>query len=357
MTLGEAARRAPHLKSLTSLRFFAAAFVVVHHAFGPDNIPVVDLGFLGVTFFFALSGFILTWSGSSDNGVWACYRNRFARVYPLHVVTLLIAVMLPFAMSDGPATFVQNLFLLQAWTPDGAHSFNWVSWSISAEAFFYLLFPFVISVLRNRSPRTLLVTGGLAWLVPVVLTAVLNRTVPDVAFFLTYDFPPFRFGEFLAGVCLALWMKQGGRPTQLMVRGSLAAAGIFAAVIIAADVLHPLGRSYDSALLLPCVLVVLFAAATSDSAGRPSILHSRYLVTLGQWSFALYLVHMLVIRCFSYLIGQDRASYLPWWAALLAAVLSVAASGVAYSLVEKPLEKRLRSDRRLPAVLAEVGRR
>lgn len=345
MTLGESAVQ-PRLHSLTSLRFLAAAFVVVHHAFGPDNLPVIDLGFLGVTFFFVLSGFVLTWSGSADNGMWACYRNRFARVYPLHVATLLVAAVLPFAMSDRPATFLQNALLLQAWTPEGAHSFNWVSWSISAEGFFYLLFPLVIMMLRSRSARTLAVTAALAWLVPVVTTAILNRAVPDAAFFLTYDFPPFRFGEFLIGVCLALWMRQGIPLTAFMARAAIAGSGLCIALILLADVVHPLGRSYNSAVFLPVVVVALFVTATKDVAGRPSVLHNRVLVTLGQWSFALYLVHMLVIRAIAALIGEDRPAYLPWWPALLSLILSVALSGIAFQFIEKPLERRLRAPRK-----------
>lgn len=351
MTSGGSAAK-PRLHSLTSLRFFAAAFVVVHHAFGPDNIPVVDLGFLGVTFFFVLSGFVLTWSGSADNGIWACYRNRFARVYPLHLVTLLAAALLPFAMKDGPGTFLQNVLLFQAWTPDGAHSFNWVSWSISDEAFFYLLFPFVIMMLRGRSARTLVVTAVLAWLAPVVLTVILNRAVPAEAFFLTYDFPPFRFGEFLVGVCLALWMRQGIPVTAFVSRAAVVGSGLCVAMIMVADIVHPIGRSYNSAVFLPVVVVVLFVAAMRDVSGRPSVLHNSKLVTLGQWSFALYLVHMLVIRALAAVIGADRPAYLPWWAAILALVLSVALSGIAFQFIEKPLEKRLRSDRKLPAALS-----
>jgi peptidoglycan/LPS O-acetylase OafA/YrhL len=268
------------------------------------------------------------------------------------MVTLLVAVVLPFAMEDQPGTFLQNVMLLQAWTSDGAHSFNWVSWSISAEAFFYLLFPLVIRVLRGRAARTLLATAAIAWLVPVILTAALNRAVPDYAFFLTYDFPPFRFGEFLVGVCLALWMKQGVAISAFAARVVVGGSALCVAVILGADVLHPLGRSYDSALFVPVVLVAIFGSATRDVAGKRGLLHRRSLITLGQWSFALYLVHMLVIRVLAAVIGAERAAYLPWWAAILAVMLSVLLSGLAFQFIEKPLERRLRIGRRMPARLS-----
>lgn len=227
-----------------------------------------------------------------------------------------------------------------------------MSWSISAEGFFYLLFPFVIMLLKGRSPRTLIVTAVSAWLIPVLLTALLNRSLPDVAFFLTYDFPPFRFGEFLVGVCLALWMRRGIQLPARISRAAVAGSGVFVAFVLVADVLHPIGRSYDSALFVPAVTVALFAAASSDLAGRPSLLHNAALVTLGQWSFALYLVHMLVIRTLAAVMGEGRPAYLPWWAAIIALLLSVALSGVAYEFVEKPAENRLRGIRRAPATLS-----
>lgn len=97
------------LPSLTSLRFFAALLVVLHHMPGE---PFVE-GYVGVTFFFILSGFILSHSYAERLGDGSCSASDFwiarvARVYPLHVVTLLLAVPEALAMSEGWA-FFRNL--------------------------------------------------------------------------------------------------------------------------------------------------------------------------------------------------------------------------------------------------------
>ncbi|MCU1447405.1 MAG: acyltransferase 3, partial [Cryobacterium sp.] len=203
--------RAVNLRSITSLRFFAALLVVLHHAFGPEGIPVLNLGFLGVTFFFVLSGFILTWADSARHGVVAFYQNRIARIFPLHLATLGIAVLLPFGLTDSPATLIQNLTLTQAWSNDGAHSFNWVSWSISVEAFFYLLFPFAFVALRNRSMKALLLVAAIAILVQLGFSEWIRTTDLSNAHFLTYDFPPYRLGEFIVGICLGHALLGGWR--------------------------------------------------------------------------------------------------------------------------------------------------
>src|SRR5579859_3585178 len=165
----------PRLDELTSLRFFAAATVTLFHLKvegvvegGPwwyENFAAI--GYIGVNFFFTLSGFILVYSYEgrdySPAGFW---RSRFARIYPAYLFSLLLALPgfiaaldqldLPFfAWSKAhfiPACLL-TLTLLQAWIPQGALTWNPVCWSLSVEAFFYGLFPF----LKIRRPWLLLI--------------------------------------------------------------------------------------------------------------------------------------------------------------------------------------------------------
>src|SRR5690242_12787179 len=93
----------PALPALTSLRFLAALAVFLHHA------GLFADGFFGVTFFFVLSGFILTYNYRrtlADGGrgaVWDFYVARFARVYPLHIFALIAA--LPWVASQMPTVW------------------------------------------------------------------------------------------------------------------------------------------------------------------------------------------------------------------------------------------------------------
>src|SRR6478736_4236025 len=126
-----------HLPSLTSLRFVAAALVLVHHLviYAPTLTVVSQLasiGYVGVTFFFVLSGFVLTWAWSPELQARTFYRRRFARVYPVH---LLFVVVSAFSERLDWGALPANVSLLQAWSPDDTvvRSFSGVSWSLSCE--------------------------------------------------------------------------------------------------------------------------------------------------------------------------------------------------------------------------------
>lgn len=160
------------IETLTALRFFAAAWVVLYHWW-----PKLDVGFtpnlaakgyLGVEAFFVLSGFVIShvYLKSFEEGrfryggfLWA----RVARIYPLHLATLGAMIALAFAaglvgasVSEGVVdwrSLPANLLMLQAWGLAPEAAFNHPSWSISAEWFAYLTFPaFAAAAVRFRRP-------------------------------------------------------------------------------------------------------------------------------------------------------------------------------------------------------------
>ena len=141
------------LDALTGLRFVAALAVFVHHIGNKFGMPHVRgcLGALAVSFFFVLSGFILTYvyHGRLDRaGVKRFYFTRWARIWPLHFVCLLLVLFVAgrwhlITRDGGLLQLLLNGTLLQSWIPFRTYvfSFNGVSWSISTELFFYLMFP------------------------------------------------------------------------------------------------------------------------------------------------------------------------------------------------------------------------
>ena len=92
------------LDSLTGLRFFAAEMVVIHHFSNFATLPFLwryqGFGATGVTFFFVLSGFVLTWSFRPADTPGRFYWRRFARIWPLHAVTTLLALPVFYSMRD-----------------------------------------------------------------------------------------------------------------------------------------------------------------------------------------------------------------------------------------------------------------
>lgn len=154
------------LDSLTAVRGPAALLVfgyhVIHGTQWANWLPGARLGYVGVSLFFILSGFVLAWSYNKNAGAKNFYLRRFARVYPLHLFFYCVALLglLLFGVSNSagdlnPLSALLNLVLLQAWVPSWEVIFsnNAVSWSLSCEAFFYLMTPFVLNRLDGMRYR------------------------------------------------------------------------------------------------------------------------------------------------------------------------------------------------------------
>ena len=164
------------IRSLTGIRGFAALWVLLLH-FGDELttlIPQYELirpftgkGHIGVDLFFVLSGFIITYVYSSVEHWNKSKRfdfliKRFARIYPVHLFTLLSLAVLVLGASllgknlTGIYTlkeFVINFFLLQGF-PISEPSWNYPSWSISAEFFGYLaIFPLTVWLFCSETAK------------------------------------------------------------------------------------------------------------------------------------------------------------------------------------------------------------
>jgi peptidoglycan/LPS O-acetylase OafA/YrhL len=258
-------------------------------------------GFIGVSFFFVLSGVVLTWSARPGQSAGQFYWRRFARIYPSHFVTSAIAIALYlFVMPPHKALWagLLTLALLHAWVPvPGVYSAaNGVSWSLSCEAFFYALFPGITAVFARVS-RTRRVA-----IVAVVLTLSSTAAIAgslaaggryDTALYMS---PAVRAGEFVLGVALGLRLREGWVPR---VRVSLAWAATGVAVAAALWVGWLLGwpvpRGLADVLTVGPLALVLVAYAGRDLTGRRTVMAQRWAVYLGQISFAFYLVHQIVL--------------------------------------------------------------
>jgi peptidoglycan/LPS O-acetylase OafA/YrhL len=350
----QAQTRRIHLNSLTGLRFYAALVVVLYHIsryFEPMGFaaPVVGFGYTGVSFFFILSGFVLAWSSREGDAKAAFYWRRFARVWPLHALTTILAIIVA-AIVGIPIVWQALPFVLtltQAWLPPGdyRYAFNGVSWSLACEAFFYLLFPTLNRFIRSR--RRLLAVPA------VVLTGLLFVAAAGIAIaperalgYLFYTMPAFRLGEFIVGICLAVAIQRGWRPRFTLRQALLGTAGLYAVLMAGSQF------TLGSPELLPYVVAdlvmlggfvaVIAAAAAGDIRGDGGHFRSTGLFKLGQWSFALYLVHELVVKLADTLV--DPLTTGPAAVASLTVVaLSVALSGVLYERFERPIEARMRS--------------
>lgn len=350
-----------NLRPLTSLRFFAAFMIVVHHL--PLRFPDSDFVFPGtlihgVSFFFVLSGFILThvYASKPWPGYWRFIALRLARLWPMHVFVILLlisSVRIPglfvsydSVTFDGSGIFNRrfalalNVALVHAWSPFPAHMYSWnsPSWSISTEMGFYLAFPFLLLNIRNNWHYKLI---GSALLVGVILS--LMRFLPatggleEVARISAVSTNPlFRGFEFCLGMATwALWDRYFRRCAWSFVAWSAIELAVVAFTIL--WFLRLFEVTFTSTFLLPwsggcgsCFVMAGLIAVLADGRGLFSkVLSTSPFVSLGNISYSVYMLHIFLLKVVSnyglYTFGRT-----PYLAFVLAT------SSVTYLLIEKP---------------------
>lgn len=302
--------------NLTVARFAAAFLVFLHHSSPVEYDAVASPfwknvyanGFVGVSFFFIVSGFVLAASSwdklarLSGNASAAFYWKRLARIVPLWA--LVSSPWIVKAVAEGDPNLIPFLTFTQAWDRDALVAFGMlgVAWTLSVEMFFYLLFP-LIAAAGHRIPAAkvgpALIGVGLA--IPV-LGAAWYAAHPDAAALLfvdpnsphrwLYRFPPARLGEFLAGIGLFLTLRHGG--LRLGRAGALALFGAGAVGLVVTMGTLPVGGAYWVAPWAVLFAVIVAALARMDALGL-SVRH-RGLLVLGEASFAFYLVHQFFFK-------------------------------------------------------------
>jgi peptidoglycan/LPS O-acetylase OafA/YrhL len=309
------------ISALTSLRFFAASMIVFDHATANHHGWIRDIPYYqGVTFFFVLSGFILTYSYPvliDKKDILNFWLARFARIWPAYFVSLVWAIILVpgwltiLATPYGAFRAVLSSVGLQAWVPQMDYFFypNAVCWSLSVEAFFYLLFPFLIRELQARRYWTLLLCCIPTCLVLVTATAsnltlyAKSTTEVDIDA-LVYIFPPTRLPEFILGMLAALSLRQPAskrpNPAIATLFEIMAVAAVLAQYLIGPNWYEtgPLSHMFPASVCLwlersgSAPLYALLIGVIAREQGLLSrLLCFRPLVMGGEISYALYLLH------------------------------------------------------------------
>jgi len=360
------------LPALTSLRFFAAFHVLLFHTqamgavFGPVWFQrLSSIGYVGVSFFFVLSGFILvyTYAGRSTTAR-EFWRARFARVYPAYAFALLITVpfflftvqhsseiKLPFVAFEAAHVKLASaleILLLQAWVPPAALSWNAVGWSLSVEAFFYLLFPFLLLRYSRLSPKQLFAIMLASWLASNLISTAYTVLRPDGIVHpdanvytswmqLVKFFPLARLPEFLMGMAAGVLFLRSERKQR--VAWPLLAAGVAAVAMVASFANHIPYAVIHTALLSPAFAAIIYGVALGPRWS--SLLENRLLVLLGDASYSMYLIHSyIVFNVFHNAKGDVRNANFSGLA--LCTVIALAFAILVYRFIEEPARRKLR---------------
>ena len=210
------------IESLTFLRFFAALVVVIYHygQVATKGWPLFTrAGPQFVTFFFVLSGFVLTiaYGGGAKIKTKPYLGARFARVYPLYLLALVSCALVQLSLGETVRgkDFALNVFLVQTWFPPFTPTVNYPGWSISAEAVFYLMFPLASLGMERfrRWPYLVFLAAIFFWLVTQVTTTSLALSDlpktygPEFRDFILYN-PLLHICSFVLGIAGAILFRE-----------------------------------------------------------------------------------------------------------------------------------------------------
>jgi peptidoglycan/LPS O-acetylase OafA/YrhL len=356
-----------YLLNLTPLRGIAAIWVVVFHfseivvKFVPlDRSLVLTKGYLMVDLFFIMSGFIMchVYQQSFQTGVNTqnfrkFFMARFARIYPLHFFTLLMVIIICFIVNGwgpvwDPKAIPTHLLLLQSFGIHKIFTWNVPSWSLSAEWWAYMIFPFLVVFLYRKKG----LATGLLMLFVVLAYLGIMFWIPRVNFFepnlphrqnldVTYDFGYLRgLAGFISGMLLYKCYETG-LFRKIFQKDITGIAIIFCTIL-------SMHRAWNDGLT-----IILFAAIVFAFSLNNGIIHvickNSILQYLGKISYSIYLMQMFInipifigLKLPGLVYMKDTVSTTFWigtaWC-LVNVLIVIGVSSITYYTIENPCRK------------------
>ena len=301
-------------KSLTGLRFVAALIIVNFHYGKETEFTSLAKQFLTsgpmmVTFFFVLSGFVLTYAYLKREhfSTQQYLAARIARILPLYFLALAISLALQLSLFELNRFDLIHIFisasLLQAWFPPLALEFNGPAWAISVQMFFYLLFPLIIIYLRRIKPKVSsvwILSISIHLLAQLVVFNLINsdfiQPSGSISHSLVTYFPLAHLGSFLVGVAAGYYAHHSPRYLEKgnrlfwTISGGLSLVFLF---LLLNNRLFTKVAGYrtpiTARLLVPTFLLLIFLFIHQKNYLR-LIFQSKAFILLGEASYALYIL-------------------------------------------------------------------
>jgi len=364
------AAQPPRSLALMGLAFLAQIVIVWRHSskllgLAPDSF--LTLHGTTVTIFFILSGFYLTLAhaGVAPREYPRFIFARLARIWPLHIAGLLLALLIlprthaALATPIGRTSFAANLALVQAWFPSSRiiGIYNPPAWFLSALFFMYLLFP----LLRHRLERNWPIKLGASVAIVMALIFFCNTTALSPAWsfsgvsgaYVLYFHPLARLPEFILGMILALVYQR--LPSLPRLRPLSAAALEFAALaaIVIAKLITPSvvnavhhipavgagGGLYLEMIgleILPFAFLILVLSSQQGPLAR--LLSLRPVTMLSKLVFSIFVTHMTVLIVLAPHMPASGSDY-PWLVYLALWPLFIPLAYLFHVLIEQPTRR------------------
>ncbi|OJZ70473.1 acyltransferase [Mycobacterium paraffinicum] len=354
------------LPAVEGMRACAAMGVVVTHvAFQTGHSSGVSGRLFGrfdlaVAVFFALSGFLL-WRGhaAAARGLRPrprtghYLRSRVVRIMPAYLVAVVVILsLLPDADRASPTVWLANLTLTQIYVPLTLTGGLTQMWSLSVEVSFYLALP-ILALLARRLPvgarvPAIAALAALSWAWGWVPLHSGSGTNP-------LNWPPAFFSWFAAGMLLAEWVHS---PIGLLLRLAQKKAGrvvmavvaVLAYLVAASPLAGPEGLIPGTATQFAVktaagslVAFALVAPLVLDRIDTPHrLLGSTVMVTLGRWSYGLFVWHLAALAMVFPVLGTFAFTGRMPSVLALTLIFGWAIAAVSYALVESPCREALR---------------
>lgn len=330
-----------HIPGLDGIR--ALAFLMVY--FSHMGLGHSFTGGIGVSIFFFLSGYLITTLlrvEARDTGtisIFEFYTRRFFRIFPPLYLTLLLACLL-FQMGwiGGSFSWKGISYILLYWANfrlAGPH-YGWpdglaVTWSLSVEEHFYLIFPLLFLAIFTLSKKKqayilgAICAAELLW--RSILAYALHANPARI-----YLYTDTRFDSILLGCLLAVAANPlfDGIPQWFKARPRFYGVGCAIAVMIVEHI-PVVNRALSYTLIGLLLFPVFWFAVSYSSDPYSNWLNAGWLRTIGRWSYALYLGHAVIIS-----IVEHQTHVGPTTAAILAAAPVLLFGYLMEKLVEKP---------------------
>jgi len=352
------------LDQITFTRFVAALSVVFFHygqSVFPANIPYlfenVTAGPIAVGYFYVLSGFIMAiaYYQTDINKQKAINKKkywiaRFARIYPVYLIALLMIVAVKLnVIVENWGQLPLNILLLQSWVPGYPITLNTPGWSLSVEAFFYLVLPFLLIWVYKFRIRSLVIFCSFLW-VATQLILLLALNSPEYApKTLLHDFiyynPLMHLSSFIAGLLVGIYFKHNTTHHQAK-DNTLLLIISFALIFILIwsrphlESIFSIKLAFTNGLLAPAFLLFIYLLA-KDRGVFSKIMSNGWLILLGEASYSLYILQKPIHGVYDKAIvprlvlseGQHFYVFL-----IILIVLSIAS----YKYIETPMRKIIR---------------
>lgn len=317
-----------HLDQITFTRFLAALTVVFFH-FGnqvfPANTPffgqALQAGPIAVNYFYVLSGFIMAIAYfSADQSHTLNKRKywiaRFARIYPVYLVALLLVAVGKFKEPGFTTELFLNVSLLQAWIPGYPLSLNSPGWSLSVEAFFYAAFPFILLLIQHLGLKKVSLLALLIWLTTQFIHIYwLNNNAYQAKNLIhdaIYYHPLMHINAFILGVVVGAYFKQNSHKIENTYSQYSNIILLVCAVIIVVLLAQPqparivaldLDVALTNGLIAP--LFLLFIVALAINKGLISrLLSLPIFILLGEASYSMYILQRPIYGIYDRTLGK-----------------------------------------------------